>query len=332
MAGASLLLARIVGPTAFAPIALLLVVNSLAVQVSDLGLGFAVLRSRPGDLIANGSLLRLRRLSVSLALGGAVLGLVLGGSTGAIVAAGAWVWASRPRRTFARLRRCGSAHLPRSPWPRSSGRLWSPCRWLRSGGSTSRSSGSPWRSSEARCRDSVRPHWRPLLRTRSGARPFRRRVVGSGPQLRGGERRLPGCRSGPDTGAVLDLRARVSDGLRPARALANPITNTAFVELADASPTQWSGARGRVLRRARAVRDRRRCVGSPAGAAATRHPRTELGGHRLVGRGAGASGPVSLVAGYRSGERDHARPCPQAGQMGVDPTGGGRGSQPWWER
>ena len=44
----SLLVARAVGPAAFAPVGVLLIVNSMSVQLSDLGLGFAV-HSSPID-------------------------------------------------------------------------------------------------------------------------------------------------------------------------------------------------------------------------------------------------------------------------------------------
>jgi O-antigen/teichoic acid export membrane protein len=92
MAAASLLLARVVGPENFAPIAVLLVVNSLAVQVSDFGVGFAVLRTGPGEQIAVSSLSRLRRLSVVVSFVGLLVGVVLGGTTGIVLGCGGVIW------------------------------------------------------------------------------------------------------------------------------------------------------------------------------------------------------------------------------------------------
>lgn len=93
----SLLLARELGPEAFAPVAVLFIVNSLAVQVSDLGLAFAVLRSGPGQHLAHGSLRRLRRVGgAAVGLSACVAGaLVLLGlpTTAAVVASSGLIWA-----------------------------------------------------------------------------------------------------------------------------------------------------------------------------------------------------------------------------------------------
>jgi O-antigen/teichoic acid export membrane protein len=93
LAAGSLALARLEGPEAFAPIALLLVINSLAIQVSDFGLGFAVLRARAGQLLASASLRRLRFLSCVVLGLGTLVGLTLGGVPGATIVSGSWVWA-----------------------------------------------------------------------------------------------------------------------------------------------------------------------------------------------------------------------------------------------
>jgi O-antigen/teichoic acid export membrane protein len=93
LALASLVLARLVGPAAFAPIAVLLVINSLAIQVSDCGLGFAVMRSRPGEQLALASLRRLRALSLAVVLIGSIVGLAVRGDVGIIIGCGSWIWA-----------------------------------------------------------------------------------------------------------------------------------------------------------------------------------------------------------------------------------------------
>lgn len=92
----SLLLARALGPAAFAPVAVLFVVNSLAVQISDLGLGFAVLRTPPGAQLARASLSSVRRAAIGAAMAGALLAVVVAvvvGATAAwVVFGGALVW------------------------------------------------------------------------------------------------------------------------------------------------------------------------------------------------------------------------------------------------
>ena len=72
---------------------MLFVVNSLAIQVSDFGVGFAVLRSRHGEPLDVRSLWRLRGVGAAIAAAGVVLGLVVGGLPGAVIAAGGVVWA-----------------------------------------------------------------------------------------------------------------------------------------------------------------------------------------------------------------------------------------------
>lgn len=88
----SLVLARELGPDAFAPVAVLFIVNSLAVQVSDFGVGFAVYRSAPGVRLARRSLNRLRLVNGGVALIGLLVGMIVGGSDGAVIAAGGVVW------------------------------------------------------------------------------------------------------------------------------------------------------------------------------------------------------------------------------------------------
>jgi O-antigen/teichoic acid export membrane protein len=88
----SLLLARALGPDAFAPVAVLFIVNSLAVQISDFGVGFAVYRSVPGTHIARTSLRRLRVADTVVAVAAVSAAIVLGGTTGVVLASAGLVW------------------------------------------------------------------------------------------------------------------------------------------------------------------------------------------------------------------------------------------------
>lgn len=89
----SLLLARVLGPDAFAPVAVLFIVNSLAVQISDFGVGFALYRSAPGVQLARRSLDRLRSVDIAVAVIAVAAGVLVGGADGVVVAAGGVVWA-----------------------------------------------------------------------------------------------------------------------------------------------------------------------------------------------------------------------------------------------
>lgn len=93
----SLLLARELGPEAFAPVAVLFIVNSLAIQVSDLGLGFAVLRTAPEHHLASASVRRLRKLGGGLVAGALLVaaGLQVAGqgAVAAVVLTSGLVWA-----------------------------------------------------------------------------------------------------------------------------------------------------------------------------------------------------------------------------------------------
>ncbi len=89
---ASLLLARVLGPDAFAPIATLFVVNSLAIQVSDFGLGFAIYRTDPDERFAQSSLTRLRGTNSFVLVVTLVVGALIGGTVGLLVATGGAMW------------------------------------------------------------------------------------------------------------------------------------------------------------------------------------------------------------------------------------------------
>ena len=88
----SLLLARVLGTDGFAPAAVLFVVNSLAIQVSDFGLGFAILRLDPGVVVDRGVLRRLRSVGVAMALLAGVLGLAIGSRPGLLILASGVIW------------------------------------------------------------------------------------------------------------------------------------------------------------------------------------------------------------------------------------------------
>ena len=88
----SLLLARHLGPTDFAPVAVLFIVNSLALQVADFGLVLAVLKVPPGTTTALSSLWRLRGANSLVLLVAVAAGVVVGGDAGVFVAAGGVLW------------------------------------------------------------------------------------------------------------------------------------------------------------------------------------------------------------------------------------------------
>lgn len=117
MAVASLVLARLVGPAAFAPLAVLLVVNSLAIQVSDFGVGFAVMRKGTDARVAIRSLLRLRWLGLAIVVVGTLVGVVVGGTVGLTIAIASWLWALSSEayvRKSAALRQGASAEVARA--------------------------------------------------------------------------------------------------------------------------------------------------------------------------------------------------------------------------
>jgi hypothetical protein len=90
---ASLFLAARLGPVAFAPLGVLFVVNSLAIQISDFGVGFRVMRTAPDEILDRRGLQRLRIANSALAAAAVALGLLVGGDAGAVVAGSGVVWA-----------------------------------------------------------------------------------------------------------------------------------------------------------------------------------------------------------------------------------------------
>lgn len=89
---ASLVLARVLGPDAFAPVATLFVVNSLAIQVSDFGLGFAIYRTDPNERFERAALTRLRRTNSIVFVAAVAVALLVGGTVGLLVGAGGAMW------------------------------------------------------------------------------------------------------------------------------------------------------------------------------------------------------------------------------------------------
>ena len=89
--GALFLAARL-GPSAFAPVSVLFVVNSLAVTLSDYGIGLAALRCTPGTHVRAGVLRRMRVGNLAGAVLAAGAGLAAGGTAGTIVGLGGCVW------------------------------------------------------------------------------------------------------------------------------------------------------------------------------------------------------------------------------------------------
>jgi PST family polysaccharide transporter len=252
LAVASLLLARLVGPEAFAPVAVLLVVNSLAVQVSDFGLGFAVLRARPGEPLAVGSLHRLRVLSVVVVLVGSLAGLVLGGVVGATVGAGAWVWAfsseAYVRKSAClragRARQVASAEVAGAVvilaaaiavWATDVGVVWFGLGLV-----------LKHVVEVALARD-----WRGSFAPDGGAARSGAEWLGqiASYAVANVDYLVVGLVLTPAELSTYVIAFRMASAL-PAL-LANPITNMAFVELADATGAERDLARTRVLRRAR---------------------------------------------------------------------------------
>lgn len=88
----TLLLARRLGLDGFAAISVLVVINSMAVTASDFGLGLALLRHPADRSLSTRSLTRLRLLNSAVAAIAVLIGLMVQGTTGQIVAAGGLMW------------------------------------------------------------------------------------------------------------------------------------------------------------------------------------------------------------------------------------------------
>lgn len=88
----SLLIARRLGTTDFAPFATLYILYSLAGQVADLGLGVAVLRTPRTERLRSRTAALPLAVGVLVAISGVSAGLLIGGTTGTVVAFGGVTW------------------------------------------------------------------------------------------------------------------------------------------------------------------------------------------------------------------------------------------------
>lgn len=101
----ALALARAAGVDAFAPLSVVLIVNSLAVTLADLGLGTDVLRLGPGQTAALHRLHRVRITNLGLAVVGLAAAAVLSGSSADVAFATALIW---PAAAEAYVRKSGA--------------------------------------------------------------------------------------------------------------------------------------------------------------------------------------------------------------------------------
>lgn len=92
LAATSLVLAARLGPDEFAPIGVLLVVNSLALTMADVGLGLRLLRLEEGATVDRRSVARIRRLNGAGCVASVALGGVIGGEAGVILLASGALW------------------------------------------------------------------------------------------------------------------------------------------------------------------------------------------------------------------------------------------------
>lgn len=88
----SLALARVLGVDDFAVPSALLIINSLTVTLSDLGLGTDVLRLGPGERAADRRLWAMRAVGSAATISGVVGGLLVGGEVGGLLAAAGILW------------------------------------------------------------------------------------------------------------------------------------------------------------------------------------------------------------------------------------------------
>ena len=92
LAGTSVVMAARLGPEDFAPVGVLLVLNSLALTLADLGLGVRVLRLSEGSSVDRASLTRVRAVNLAGLVAALLAGALLGDGPGRVVAAGGILW------------------------------------------------------------------------------------------------------------------------------------------------------------------------------------------------------------------------------------------------
>jgi O-antigen/teichoic acid export membrane protein len=88
----SVLLARVLGVHDFAPLSVLLVLNSMALTLSDYGLGADALRLEVGRLASRHELRLVRLRNLSVAVVTVTVGALVGGDGGTILALGGLLW------------------------------------------------------------------------------------------------------------------------------------------------------------------------------------------------------------------------------------------------
>lgn len=90
----SLVLARVLGRSAFAPLSALLVINSLSTTLSDFGLGLAIFRLAPRQRIQSAIAVRARWVNLGVAIALGASGAAVGGVDGLVIGAAGTVWAT----------------------------------------------------------------------------------------------------------------------------------------------------------------------------------------------------------------------------------------------
>lgn len=92
LAAATLVLAQRLSPSAFAPVGVVLVVNSLAITIADLGVGLRALRLDAGALVGRESIRLVRRVNLGLTVIAATAGALVGGESGAVIGISGCLW------------------------------------------------------------------------------------------------------------------------------------------------------------------------------------------------------------------------------------------------
>lgn len=88
----SLLVAYRTGTTDFAPFATMFILYALAGQVADLGLGFAILRTPADHRLAASAWSQRVALGLAVAIAGCIVGVVIGGEAGVVIAFAGTTW------------------------------------------------------------------------------------------------------------------------------------------------------------------------------------------------------------------------------------------------
>jgi hypothetical protein len=100
----------------FAPIAALFVINSAAVTLSDYGVGLAVLRCAPNELVAARVRTGMRLGNLTILILGVIVGSVVRGDVGLLVAAGAVIWGTSAEAFVAKAASINQGVGERAAW------------------------------------------------------------------------------------------------------------------------------------------------------------------------------------------------------------------------